>query len=102
MVAISEVTKEISRGSEDFISIKPMDYGRFVVLSIGTGSPKTEEKYDAEKAAKWGLLGWLRGEGSTPLVDVFMQASSDMVDYHIATVFQALKCQKSYLRIQVN
>ncbi|TYG69326.1 hypothetical protein ES288_D05G222400v1 [Gossypium darwinii] len=51
-------------------------------------------------AAKWGLLGWLTCEHSTPLIDVFMQASSDMVDFHNATVFKALKSEKSYLRIQ--
>ncbi|KAK0577384.1 hypothetical protein LWI29_032347 [Acer saccharum] len=100
VVAISEVTKEINRGSPDFLPIKPTDYGRFLVISLGTGSPKTEEKYDALKSGKWGLLGWLTAEGSTPLIDVFMQSSSDMVDFHISTVFQALHSEDKYLRIQ--
>lgn len=101
LVAISEVTKEITRGRSDFFPIKPTDYGRFLVISIGTGWPKTEEKYHALKAAKWGVLGWLISEGSTPLVDVFTQSSSDMVDFHISTVFKALHSEESYLRIQV-
>ncbi|KAJ0024898.1 hypothetical protein Pint_08826 [Pistacia integerrima] len=100
LVAISEVTKEITRGSSDFFPIKPTDYGRFLVISIGTGSPKTEEKYDALKAAKWGILGWLTSESSTPLIDVFTQSSGDMVDFHISAVFKALHSEENYLRIQ--
>ncbi|KAI3807234.1 hypothetical protein L1987_23159 [Smallanthus sonchifolius] len=100
LVAISEVTKEITTGNPDFFPIKPMEYGRFLVLSLGTGSPKFQEKYDATKSSSWGVLGWLTGGGSTPLVDVFTQGSGDMVDYHISTVFQALHSADNYLRIQ--
>ncbi|KAK8580969.1 hypothetical protein V6N13_144026 [Hibiscus sabdariffa] len=100
LVAINEVSKEILRGNPDFFPIKPTDYARFLVVSLGTGSPKCEEKYNASLAAKWGVLGWLTSEHSTPLVDIFMDASSDMVDFHLATVFQALQSEKSYLRIQ--
>lgn len=95
------MTKEITSGSPDFFPIKPTDYSRFLVISLGTGSAKAEEKYDAYKAAKWGMLGWLTCENSSPLTDVFMQSSSDMVDFHIATVFQALHSEANYLRIQV-
>jgi hypothetical protein len=35
------------------------DYGQFMVLSLGTGSAKSEEKFDAVESSKWGLLGWL-------------------------------------------
>ncbi|KAL9359636.1 hypothetical protein Peur_047759 [Populus x canadensis] len=100
LVAMGEVSKEINRDSPDFFPAKPTDYGRFLVLSLGTGTAKTEEKYDANKAAKWGVLGWLTSDNSTPLVDVFTQASSDMVDLHLGTVFQALRSEKNYLRIQ--
>ncbi|KAK0576788.1 hypothetical protein LWI29_023267 [Acer saccharum] len=100
LVAMSEVTKDITRGSPDFFPIKPTDYDRFLVISLGTGSPKTEEKYNALKSGKWGLLGWLTAEGSIPLIDVFMQSSNDMVDFHISTVFQALHSEDNYLRIQ--
>jgi hypothetical protein len=87
--------------SPHFFPIKPMDYGRFLVISIGTGSSKAEEKYNAHEAAKWGLLNWLTSNGSTPIVDVFSQASADMVDFHLYEVFRALRSEKSYLRIQV-
>lgn len=97
---MGEVTKAIIKGNPDFFPIKPMDYGRFLVISLGTGSQKAEAKYTANQAAKWGLLGWLTSGGSTPLVDVFTQASGDMVDLHLSVVFEALHSDK-YLRIQV-
>ncbi|KAL5705807.1 Proteolipid protein 2 [Ranunculus cassubicifolius] len=100
LAAICEVTKQIHKENPDFFPIKPMDYGRFLVISVGTGSPKTEEKYSAEMAAKWGVLGWLTAGGSTPLVDVFQQSSADLVDYNLSIFFQALKCEEKYLRIQ--
>jgi len=101
LVAVSEVTEDISRRSPDFFPIKPMDYGRFLVISLGTGSPKSEEGYTAHEAANWGIIGWLMSGGSTPLVNVFTQASADMVDLHLSVVFQALHSRNSYLRIQV-
>lgn len=100
LVAIGEVTKQIFQGSPDFFPIKPMHYDKFLVISLGTGSSKGEHKYSAPEAAKWGVLGWLTSGGSTPLVDVFTQASADMVDLHLSVVFQALHSEKNYLRIQ--
>ncbi|KAJ8762312.1 hypothetical protein K2173_007469 [Erythroxylum novogranatense] len=76
-----------------------MDYGRFLVISIGTGSHKKELKYNAKMAAKWGTLDWLLHGGSVPLVDVFTPASADMVDVYISEVFQALHSEPNYLRI---
>lgn len=100
LVAMSEVSKVINRDSPGFFPIKPTDCGRFLVLSLGTGTAKTEEKYDANEAASWGVLGWLTSNNSSPLVDVFAQASSDMVDFHLGTVFQSLRSEENYLRIQ--
>jgi len=78
-----------------------MEYSRFLIISLGTGTPKNEQKFDSKLAAKWGLLDWLTHGGSTPLIDIFSQSSADMVDFHLATVTQALNCQDNYLRIQV-
>ncbi|KAM1464428.1 hypothetical protein FF1_043205 [Malus domestica] len=101
LVAIGEVTREVHQGNSDFsFSMRPTDYGRFLVVSLGTGSAKCEEKYHANDVAKWGLVAWLSSGGSCPLVDVFTQASSDMIDFHLANVFHALNFEKSYLRIQ--
>ncbi|XXG86586.1 hypothetical protein AAC387_Pa11g1449 [Persea americana] len=101
LVAISEVTRQVFEENPDFFPIiKPMDYGKFLVISIGTGTQKNEEKYSAKAAGKWGVLGWLVNSGNSPLVDVFSQASADMVDIHICVVFKALHSDCNYLRIQ--
>ncbi|KAJ1439491.1 Patatin-like phospholipase domain [Sesbania bispinosa] len=98
--AMNQVTKEIINRNPDFLTIEPIEYGRFLIISLGTGTAKNEQKFNAKMAAKWGLLDWLTQNGSTPLIDVFTQSSADMVDFHIATVTQALKSEKNYLRIQ--
>ncbi|CAJ2643832.1 patatin-like protein [Trifolium pratense] len=100
LVAVNEVTKQIINQNNDFYAIKPMEYSRFLIISLGTGTPKNEQKFTAKMAAKWGLLDWLTHGGSTPLIDVFSQSSGDMVDFHLATITQALNSQHNYLRIQ--
>ncbi|KAL2318608.1 hypothetical protein Fmac_032484 [Flemingia macrophylla] len=100
LVAMNEVTKQIIKEDPDFFPIKPMEYGRFLIISIGTGTAKNEEKFNAPMAAKWGLLDWLTHGGSTPLIDVFTQSSADMVDFHLSALTQALHSQDNYLRIQ--
>jgi len=97
---MTHVSKQILLGNQDFFPIKPADYGKFMVLSLGTGSSKVEEKFDAVQCSKWGILGWLYNKGATPIIDSFSQASSDLVDIHASVLFQALHCSKSYLRIQ--
>ena len=101
LLGLNEVTKEIFLQNSDFFPIKPVDHGKFLVLSLGTGSAKQEGKLNASKASKWGVLGWLYNNGMTPLIDSFSQASSDMVDIHASVIFQALHCESNYLRIQV-
>ncbi|CAK9166478.1 unnamed protein product [Ilex paraguariensis] len=100
LIAISEVTKQKLKENPDFFPIKPLDYGRYLVISLGTGNAKNEYKYNANIASMWGLLGWLLNDGSNPLIDVFNQACADMVDYHNCVVFEALRSQNKYLRIQ--
>jgi len=97
MVAMSMLTKEVLRHNPAF---RPVEYGNFLIVSIGTGSPKQAEKYTAPKCAKWGLLRWLYNGGFTPLIDIFTHASADMVDIHAQVLFEALRCEKNYLRIQ--
>ncbi|KAJ1256653.1 hypothetical protein BS78_K338500 [Paspalum vaginatum] len=101
LLAMTQVSKQILLGCSDFFPIKPADYGRFLVLSLGTGgSTKAEEKYDAVQSSRWGLLGWLYNRGATPIIDSFSTASSDLVDIHASVLFQALRSDKQYLRIQ--
>ncbi|KAI4336957.1 hypothetical protein L6164_015422 [Bauhinia variegata] len=96
LIAISEVTKQLIKGGP----LKPTEYSRFLVISIGTGAPKDQPRYNAMDAAKWGIFNWIINGRSNPLIDVFTQASADMVDFHLSVVFQALHSKDYYLRIQ--
>uniref|UniRef100_A0A0E0EL10 Patatin n=1 Tax=Oryza meridionalis TaxID=40149 RepID=A0A0E0EL10_9ORYZ len=105
LVAMTHVSKQILLGNQDFFPIKPADYGKFMVLSLGTGSPRVDGRtFGADESGRWGLLGWLRndggGGGAPPLIDSFAQSSSDLVDIHASVLFQALRCERHYLRIQ--
>jgi hypothetical protein len=104
MMAISQILKEILMQNTDSNGIQPMECSkRMLVLSLGTGEAKDEEKYTAATASTWCLLNWLYDFGATPcLMYMAMQAViSDMVDFHVSTLFQALDRKNSYLRIQV-
>ncbi|XP_078441347.1 patatin-like protein 2 [Wolffia australiana] len=76
-----------------------LNFAKVVLISLGTGTTHSP-KYDALAAAKWGLTGWLLNQGSNPLIDVFTQASVDMVDLYISSIFQNLHFEENYLRIQ--
>ncbi|XP_073008209.1 patatin-like protein 2 [Typha latifolia] len=100
LTAVSQVLKQIFFANPDFFPIKPNDYQKFLVISLGTGSNKLEKKFSAQSAAKWGIFGWLIQDGSTPIIDMFTQASADMVDIHLSVLFQALRTENNYLRIE--
>ena len=72
------------------------------MISLGTGTNKTENKYNAKMAAQWGPMSWIYYNGSAPILDVYMEASVDMVDFHSAVVLQAFGSQEHHLRIEVS
>lgn len=102
LIAMAEVTNQISHeGQCDRFNVEAMQYDKFLVISLGTGSQKQEPKYSADEAAEWGILSWVTTtNGGTPLIDAFSQASADMVDFHISSVVKALDSEHNYLRIQ--
>ncbi|KAL2545864.1 Patatin-like protein 2 [Forsythia ovata] len=100
LVAITQVTKQMFDHKADLFQTKPMEYPRLLTISIGTGVARVDEKYNSKLAARWGILNWLLYGGTTPLLEIFTQASADMVDFHISLVFQALFAEENYLRIQ--
>ncbi|XP_024978164.1 patatin-like protein 1 [Cynara cardunculus var. scolymus] len=100
LVAIAEVTRQVLKQDRNFFPITPLDYERFLVISLGTGTEKQQPRYDAKMAAKWGVLEWLVAKGSVPLVEAFTQASADLVAFHDNVVFEALNSVDNYLRIQ--
>ncbi|KAM5582755.1 patatin-like protein 1 [Rosa sericea] len=103
LVAITEVTKEIKNKNPDFRKDWAADQGnRFLLISLGTGSPKQKSTYNADEAANWGIGGWMihLNPFSCPLQEVFTEASSDMVDIHLTTLFESIWSKGTYLRIQ--
>ncbi|KAH6783679.1 hypothetical protein C2S52_008638 [Perilla frutescens var. hirtella] len=100
LVAIREAMKQVLQNYPDFFPVQPLNYDRLLVISLGTGAAKQEQKYTAEMAAKWGVFSWLIQGNSSPIIDVYNQSSKDMVDYFLSVVFQALNSQDNYLRIQ--
>ena len=99
MLAISQIRKELLMAETEFGH--SIENKRMLVLSLGTGGAKYAEKYTAPAASKWGLLNWLYTNGGTPLFDVYGDAGADVVDIHVSTIFQALRCKDKYIRIQV-
>nr|XP_043628568.1 patatin-like protein 2 [Erigeron canadensis] len=101
LIAMGEIAKNLIRKNQDFPLPKSLEYRRYLIISIGTGECKVTGKYNANEASKWGFFGWwFNGSGSTPLLDIFTQASTDMVDIHLSVIFKALNVQANYLRIQ--
>jgi hypothetical protein len=97
---MNQVTRHIVLGNDEFFPVKPVDYGKFMVISIGCGSNQNRT-YSAKAAAKWGIFNWLIKDGRAPIIDMFNSASGDMVDIHLCVLFRALHSSENYLRIQV-
>ncbi len=76
------------------------NYSDLLVLSLGTGQQTVG--YTAKQISKWGVRDWLINKGDAPLVDMVYNASADMVDYNLSTIFQSQDCGTNYLRIQVH
>ena len=98
---MGEIAKQLIRRNSDYPLPQSLEYRRYLVISIGTGECKIEGKYNANEASKWGLFGWGFNLNGSPLLDMFTQASTDMVDIHLSVVFKALNVETNYLRIQV-
>ena len=94
-------TGTVFPGDPDILPGQTLHYGRYLVLSLGTGTSKIEKKYNAKMAANWGILGWLYKDGNCPLIDAFIYAGCDMVDLHMALIFRSIRCEQNYLRLQV-
>ncbi|KAK9678333.1 hypothetical protein RND81_11G204500 [Saponaria officinalis] len=97
LLAMIEVSKEMMKEDE---SAHKMHDDRLVVISIGTGSAKKEEKYNAKMTAKWGALSWVLDNGSSPIIDSLFESGADIVDLHNSVLFQSTHSQPNYLRIQ--
>lgn len=97
---MGEITEQIRQKSKEFPETKPLDYHRYLVVSLGTGLPEQDIKFDACRVAKWGIFGWFGRENTMPLLQMFLHASSDMTDSYVADLFKAIGCSDQLLRIQ--
>ncbi|XP_019266332.1 PREDICTED: patatin-like protein 2 [Nicotiana attenuata] len=102
LLAIREATQEMWRSSSS--SNRAIDHDvTFVILSLGTGSAKGVLKFDVEDGKTWGLVNWFMGPGdSTPLIDVFESALSDMADIYTSMFLHGTPSNDTYLRIQID
>ncbi|TVU37885.1 hypothetical protein EJB05_11228, partial [Eragrostis curvula] len=100
MVTVNQISRKMIVSKEEFFPMGPTDYDKFLVISIGTGTAKNAEMYTAKEAAGWGILSWLHSNGHAPIVDMFSYSSAALVDYGVSILFQALRSEKNYLRIQ--
>jgi len=101
-VAMSAIAKQIRLRSKEFPETKPLDYHRYLVISLGTGLPEQDIKFDALHVAKWGFFEWLGRHFTMPLLHMFLHDSSDMTDSHVANLFKSIGCSDQLLRIQVD
>lgn len=87
----------------DMDGFEPLDYDKYLVISIGKGSAKRKKKYNAKDAATWGLFAWAYdlNDKSNPLLDIIFESSRDVVQYHTSVLFQAKNAEENYLRIDV-
>ncbi|CAO2147004.1 unnamed protein product [Urochloa humidicola] len=108
MAAMIEVEEEKAKASamhrmeKAQATVEESVYKNILVISIGTGIAKQKGKYTAADCNKWNLLGWMKNDGFSPLIDFFCNASADMVDIHAEMLFELLGCEHNYLRIQTD
>ena len=106
LLAISEIMKELLMQNSEF-GHHSIENKRLLVVSLGTGGAKYAVKYTAPAVSKWSKLDWVLSrpitKGGSPLYDIYSDAGADMIDIHVSTLFQALRCEDKYkyLRIQV-
>ncbi|KAJ0014446.1 hypothetical protein Pint_20421 [Pistacia integerrima] len=87
LLASCEVTKEMSQ-NKNSPCLNGMDFSKLLVLSLGTGSSKRDEKLEVGNGKSWGLFSWFMGpNNTTPLFDVVLTAMDDMVDIYMSVFF---------------
>lgn len=65
---------------------------QMAILSLGTGYSKKE--YDYDHAKNWGMIHWVK-----PLIDIMMSGVSEVVDYQLRQIFDAVGATGQYVRI---
>lgn len=103
LLAIIESAKEMSSNKNVAHCLKNIDSSKLLVLSLGTGSSKRDEKLEVDENKPWGIFQWFVGPNeTTPLLDVLTTATEDMVDIYMSAFFNVSGYNDNYLRIQVH
>lgn len=63
-----------------------------MILSLGTG--QDDRAYDFDRARNWGAVAWVK-----PVIDIMMSGVSDVTDYHLRQIYDAVGRSDQYLRI---
>ncbi|KAM1223097.1 hypothetical protein ACFX15_010216 [Malus domestica] len=101
LLAIIESAKEMSPNKNVAHCLKNIDSSKLLVLSLGTGSSKRDEKLEVDENEPWGIFQWFVGpKDTTPLLDVLTTATEDMVDIYMSAFFNVSGYNDNYLRIQ--
>ncbi|KAI0495275.1 hypothetical protein KFK09_025425 [Dendrobium nobile] len=101
LLAMSMVSKNIFQQRENYFETEPAEYKNFRVLSLGTGLAKQHKYHSAKEVAKWGMLRWLCNcFVDMPIINIYSEASTDMVDIMLSVLFKSLEKEGKYLRIQ--
>lgn len=96
LLAIKEASKIFEKQHKK--RPKPRD---FMVLSLGTGKPEGDFIVHQGSIFDWFVFSFFQ-KGKLSLVDLLMDASSDMVELYTAYVLDAHRdSNPNYLRIQV-
>lgn len=83
--------------------LKNIDSSKLLVLSLGTGSARRDEKLQVADHNSWGIFQWFIGpdpDYTTPLLDALTTATKDTVDMYMSAFFNASGYSDNYLRIQ--
>lgn len=63
-----------------------------LILSLGTGQVHNPD--ECKKAKNWGKIQWIE-----PLMDILLNGSTEIVDYQLQRIFEAVDKPDQYLRI---
>ncbi|TVU03055.1 hypothetical protein EJB05_51383, partial [Eragrostis curvula] len=102
MAAMVELSKEKLHENKGKEHMESVEYKNFIVISIGTGTAKQAKMYTVEECARWENLQWVTNGDGASLIDIFSQASTDMVDILLELRFKDVSSEKNYLRIQTD
>ncbi|EFJ09415.1 hypothetical protein SELMODRAFT_129996 [Selaginella moellendorffii] len=100
-LAIVQALKDSQAQDPGLVGTKLLEkFEDLLVISLGCGNQTVS--YTAKEIATWGPLGWVVHQNGAPIISIFSNASSDMVDYTISSLFRLGVCEQNFLRIQTS